>query len=58
MFLGRAGLRNTTDWLLPKLQGPDYWVHKDVLTNIFFMIKKISFWAEWIYIQERFISYL
>ena len=48
MFLGRASLRNTTDWLLPKLYGPDYWVHNEVLTNIFFMIKKI-FFAEWIY---------
>ena len=41
MFLGRASSRNTTDWLLPKLYGPDYWVHYEILTNTFFMIKKI-----------------
>ena len=47
--LGRASLRNTTNWVLPKLWGPDYWVHQEVLTNIFFMIKKV-FFVEWIYI--------
>ena len=38
-----ASLRNTTDWLLPKLYGPDHWVHNEVLTTIFFMIKKNLF---------------
>ena len=52
MFLGRASLRNSTDWLLPKLYGPDYWVHSKVLTNIFFMIKKIFFCRMNIYLRN------
>ena len=38
-----------TDWVLPKLEGPDYWVHHEILTNTSFMIRKF-FFAEWIYI--------
>ena len=61
MFLGRANLRNTTDWLLPKLYRPDYWVHNEVLTNIFFIIKKIFFcrmniYLRKIYLYTRFIN--
>ena len=56
MFLGRANLRNTTDWLLPKLYRPDYWVHNEVLTNIFFIIKKIFFLQnEYIFKKDLFI---
>ena len=52
MFLGRASLRNSTDWLLPKLYGPDYWVHSKVLTNIFFMIKNFFFCRMNIYLRN------
>ena len=55
MFLGRASLRNTTYWLLPKLYGPDYRVHDEVLTNIFFMIKKKFFLqSEYIFMKELY----
>ena len=46
--LGRASLRSTTDWLLPKLQGPDYWVHNKVLTKTFFMFKNFFLKNEYI----------
>ena len=54
MFLGRASLRSTTDWLLPKLYGLDYWVHNEVLTNIFFMIKILFLQNEYIFKKDLY----
>ena len=58
MFLGRASLRNTTDWLLPKLYRLDYRVRNEVLTNVFFMIKKIFFGRMKIYLRKICILYV
>ena len=53
MFLGRASLRNTTDWLLLKLFGPDYWVPNEVFTNLFFMIKKKIFKKDFLFFFKK-----
>ena len=59
MFLGKASLRNTTDWLLPKHYGPDYLVHKEVLTNIFFMLNFFFFFGRMnIHLRKIYILFV
>ena len=51
-FCEELVLENTKDWMLPKSGGPDYKVCHEVLTSIFFMIKKRLF----LFLQKDYIK--
>ena len=57
----RASLRNAKDWVLPKLERPDYRVCHEILTNIFFLNyyiiqKDIYLFVTHIFSEKKFFS--